>query len=201
VSFYEIPTDVLLQSVILYGCLPLWVLFGFADYICHRASAIEKTSGIRESLFHVVMGAQIGLPVFLGLYFEINVLLLLMAFALLVFHVWVAHTDVAYALQTRKITLWEMHIHSFLEALPFVVVLLIICKRWSAFVDLITLNWAGHLTLVSKATPVDFYYIVSYFVFMLILGIAPYVEELWRCWNARVDLKSAEVSARSGTLG
>ena len=184
-DLYNIPIDVLLQGVILYGCLPLWVVMGFADYVCHRKSAIERTTGIRESVLHVVMGAQMGLPVFLGLVFEINVLLLLLAFALLVFHVWVAHRDVSFALHTREITIWETHAHSFLEVLPFVVLLLIVCKRWSAFVDLITLNWAGHLTLVPKVVPVDFEYIVGYFVFMMVAGVAPYLEEMWRCWNAQ----------------
>jgi len=191
-DLYSIPMDVLLLNLILYGCLPLWVLLGFADYACHRRSAIERTSGARESLFHCVMGAQIGGPVFLGLYFEINVLLLLLAFVLLALHVWIAHHDVAYALRWRKVTLWEMHIHSFLEALPFVVVLLIILKRWPAFVDLITLNWAGNLALVPKATPLDSYYIGGYILFMLVVGIAPYLEELWRCWTA--DRKVGDVT-------
>lgn len=189
-DLYAIPMDVLLLNLILYGCLPLWVILGFADYVCHRRSDIERTSGTRESLFHCVMGAQIGLPVFLGLYFEINVLLLLLAFVLLAIHLWVAHSDVAYALRARKVTLWEMHIHSFLETLPFVVVLLIILKRWPAFVDLITLNWAGNMTLVPKATPVDFHYIVGYFLFMLVVGIAPYLNELWRCWSTDRKLRS-----------
>lgn len=193
-DLYAIPMDVLLLNLILYGCLPLWVILGFADYLCHRRSEIQSTSGTRESLFHCVMGAQIGGPVFLGLYFEINVLLLLLAFVLLALHVWVAHSDVAYALRSRKVTLWEMHIHSFLEMLPFVVVLLIILKRWPAFVDLITLNWAGNLALVPKATPLDFHYIVGYFLFMLVVGIAPYLEELWRCWS--VDRKVEDLTAQ-----
>jgi hypothetical protein len=195
-DLYAIPIDVLLLHVILYGCLPLWVILGFADYLCHRRSGIERTSGgVRESLSHCVMGAQIGGPVFLGLFFEINVLLLLLAFLLLAIHVWVAHHDVAYALQWRKVTLTEMHIHSFLETLPFVVVLLIILKRWPAFVDLITLNWAGNLTLVQKATPLDYAYIGGYFLFMLVVGIAPYLEELWRCYAA--DRKAGHATIRA----
>lgn len=193
-GLYDVTTDMLLQNLILYGCLPLWVVMGFADYLCHRRSGIERTTGLRESIDHVVMGAQIGVPVFLGLYFEINVHLLLMALALLVFHVWVAHHDLTYALHKREITIWETHAHSFLEVLPFVVVALIACKRWPAFVDLITLNWAGHLTLVPKEAPIDFQYIVGYFAFMMVVGVAPYLEEIYRCWNARHDLRIADTS-------
>lgn len=195
-NLYAIPTDVLLQNVILYVCLPLWVIVGFADYLCHRKSGIEHTTGIRESLFHVIMGAQMGLPVFLGLFFEINVLLLLLAFALLVFHVWVAHSDVAYAIDTRHITVWETHTHSFLEVLPFVVLLLIVCKKWSAFVDLVTLNWSGNMALLPRADPIDAHYILGYFLLMMAAGVAPYVEEMWRCWNMRGSLKASAQPAR-----
>ena len=181
---YEIPTEVLLQGAILYGCLPLWVIMGFCDYLCHRKARIEQTTGLRESLYHVVMGGQIGVPVFLGLLFEINVLLLLLALIMMVFHVWVAHNDVTYAIDMRRITIWETHTHSFLEVLPFVVLLLLVCKRWSAFVDLITFNWAGQLTLVPKATPIGSEYILGYAGFMLVVGVAPYLEEVWRCWKA-----------------
>lgn len=181
----QLPTDQLIQNALLYACLPLWVIMGLADYLCHRKAAIERTTGIKESLMHVAMGAQIGVAVFLGLTFEINVLLLLMVGVVLVLHVWVAHHDVTYALRRREITVWETHAHSFLEVLPFVVVLLLAFKRWPAFVDLVTLNWAGNLTLVQKTTPLDAQYIVGYFAFMMVAGVAPYIEEVWRCWNAQ----------------
>jgi hypothetical protein len=168
---------------IMYGCLPAWLIFGLADYFCHRASRIERTTGVRESIFHIIMGGQIAIPVFLGLYFEINVLLLLLTFAVLILHEWVAHLDVAYALNTRHITIWETHVHSFLEVLPFVVVGLIVMRKWSAFIDLITLNWAGHMTLVPKTLPLDWHYITGYFALMMLADVAPYMEELWRCWR------------------
>lgn len=33
------------ETLLLYFALPLWLLAGFADYLCHRASRIEVTSG------------------------------------------------------------------------------------------------------------------------------------------------------------
>jgi hypothetical protein len=182
VALRDLSTDTLILACILYGCLPLWVIMGFADYLCHRRSEIEYTSGARESILHIIMGAQIGIPVFLGLYFEINVLLLLLAFAILMVHEWFAHQDVRYALHRREISLAEMHVHSFLEVLPFVVVLLIIVKRWPAFVALITLDWGGQLALVPKAIPVESSYIAAYFAFMMVAGVAPYIEE-FRRWR------------------
>jgi hypothetical protein len=186
----SIPIDTLLLYFIMYGCLPAWLIFGLADYVCHRMAKIERTTGIRESILHIVMGGQIAIPVFLGLYFEINVLLLLIAFGVLIFHECVAHIDVKYALHNRPISIWETHVHSFLEVLPFVVVGLIVCRKWSAFVDLVTLNWAGHMALVPKTLPLDAHYIGGYFALMMVADVAPYMEELWRCWRFKQNAVS-----------
>jgi hypothetical protein len=43
-------TAELSQGVLTYFVLPLWLVAGFADYLCHRASHIEQTSGAKESL-------------------------------------------------------------------------------------------------------------------------------------------------------
>jgi hypothetical protein len=182
VELKELTADVLVFNFILYGCLPLWLIMGFADWYCHKKSQIERTTGIKESIFHAIMGIQIGIPVFLGLYFQINVLLLLIMFAVLIFHEIVAHMDVKYALNTREITIFETHVHSFMEVLPFVIVALIVCINWSAFVDLITFNWAGNMGLAWKPLPLDAKYVTGYFVTLLVLDVIPFIEELARCY-------------------
>ena len=40
-------TDQLLLYLILYALLPLWGITGFVDWCCHRATGIERTSGLR----------------------------------------------------------------------------------------------------------------------------------------------------------
>jgi hypothetical protein len=45
-------TNQLLINLILYGMLPLWGIAGFIDWCCHRATRIERTSGLKESLVH-----------------------------------------------------------------------------------------------------------------------------------------------------
>ncbi len=179
----SIPADLLLFNLIMYGCLPLWLVMGFADWYCHRKSRIEQTTGMRESILHAIMGMQIGVPVLLGLYFEINVLQFLIMFAILVFHEVIAHLDVKFALHTRKISILETHVHSFLEVLPFVIVALLICINWPAFVDLITFNWAGNMGLEWKRQPIATGYITTYFFTLLIIDVLPYVEEFYRCWQ------------------
>jgi hypothetical protein len=128
------------------------------------------------------MGVQIGIPIFLGLYFQINVLVLLVMIAALVFHVWIAHCDVKYARETRPISMLESHVHSFLETLPIFTVALLICINWGAFVDLITLHWSGHLSFIfSRPQGVTTNYIASYVALMLFADVLPYAEEFFRC--------------------
>jgi len=128
------------------------------------------------------MGVQIGVPIFLGLYFQINVLILLIMLAALVFHVWVAHCDVHYARNMREISLLEIHVHSFLETLPFFTVALLICINWSAFVDLLTFNWAGHMQFMFlKNSGVNTNYVAGYVALLLFADVLPYLEEFIRC--------------------
>lgn len=197
-DLYSIPTSKLLFNLVLYACLPLWLIFGGLDWYCHKRSKIETTTGIKESMYHAIMGVQVGIPVFLGLYFEINVLLLLLMFGVLIAHEWVAHRDVSYALNTREISVLEIHVHSFLECLPFVIVMLIICINWPAFVDLITFNWGGHLQLVLKAEPLQKSYIAAYVGLMLFADIIPFVEELYRCWRHRKELAAKQKTQEVG---
>ena len=60
-------TRQLLINLILYGLLPLWGITGFIDWICHRLSQVESTSGLKESLIHSLMGVQLAIPILLCL--------------------------------------------------------------------------------------------------------------------------------------
>ena len=83
----------LVLNVMLYVLLPLWGFASMLDWWCHRNTNIEGTSGLREANVHILMGAQIGLPLVLSLVFEVNVLVMLMCFAALVAHEFIAHYD------------------------------------------------------------------------------------------------------------
>ena len=74
------------QAVLLYFILPLWLAAGFADYLCHRRSGIEHTSGYRESLIHLLLFAEVGIPLLAAIFFEINALVILMIIAAFIAH-------------------------------------------------------------------------------------------------------------------
>lgn len=55
--------DYLLQGMLMYLVVALWLATGFADYLCHRAAHIEHTSGWRESALHILQFAEMAVLV------------------------------------------------------------------------------------------------------------------------------------------
>jgi hypothetical protein len=177
-------TDQLLINLILYGLLPLWGITGFIDWCCHRATAIERTSGLRESLIHSLMGVQLGIPILLCLVFSVNVLVLLICIAAFVLHELAAHHDVAYASPRRHISIWEVHVHNYMATIPLYLLMLIAVLNWGQVLKLVTLDWAGGMRLVPLQTPHGSPgYMQAYLAFMAVLCGFPYLEENLRCWR------------------
>ncbi|KGJ97548.1 hypothetical protein GAB14E_1137 [Colwellia psychrerythraea] len=178
----EMDTSTLLVSAMLYVFLPLWGIAGFVDWCCHRATKIEITSGIKESLMHSLMGIQMGLPILLCLLFKVNVLILLICIFTWVCHEIVAHCDVRYAAPRRVISIWEMHAHTYLGSLPFYMLISIFMINWDQFLLLITFNWADNMSLALIEVPHgSSSYLPIYIAFMCILCVFPYIEENLRC--------------------
>lgn len=72
------PADVESVTVryLMYVLLPAWFVPGAADYLMHRRTRIERTSGLGESAIHALMMAEISVPLLLTLLCEVNPLLL-----------------------------------------------------------------------------------------------------------------------------
>jgi hypothetical protein len=54
--------EALLQHFLMYLVVPVWLLAGLGNWFCHRVARIEATSGVRESMMHLVQFAPVGLP-------------------------------------------------------------------------------------------------------------------------------------------
>lgn len=174
--------DQLLINLLLYVFLPLWGVAGLADWCCHRATKIEATSGLRESLLHSLMGIQIGIPILLCLLFYINVIVLLICFAAWLLHELIAHMDVQFASPRREISIWEMHAHDYLATLPLYMLSMIVIINWPVFIDLITFQWQGQMELVLLDKPHGGKgYLPFYLSFMAFVCVFPYLEENIRC--------------------
>jgi hypothetical protein len=120
------------QSALMYGVVPVWLAAGFADYLCHRAAGIERTSGLKESLLHLVQFGQVGIGLLAALLLEVNALVLALMLACAVAHEATAVWDVRYANATRRIAPGEQHVHGVLEMLPFTALLLVAAVHWPA---------------------------------------------------------------------
>ena len=178
-------TDQLLISLILYGLLPLWGISGFVDWCCHRSTRIEQTSGLKESLIHSLMGIQLGVPIVLGLLFRINIPILLICVAAFLIHEFLAHWDVSYSSPLRRISIWEMHAHSYMATIPLFMLMLLAVINWEIVIKLVTLDWAGALAFEPAPTRSSMpAYLPGYLAFMAVLCVFPYAEENLRCWLA-----------------
>jgi hypothetical protein len=180
----------ILRGMLLYFILPLWLAAGFADYLCHRASHIETSSGWKESLLHLLQFTEIGVPLVAALALEINTGVILLMIVCLVLHHATAMWDVHYANGTREVMPIEQHIHSVLEMLPLTAVLMVIALNWTAFLGLFGLAPAEFAPRLKDVT-LPWTYIVSVLGAALLFEILPYLEELWRGLRAKQPTKGA----------
>ena len=186
-------TNELLVNLILYGLLPLWGITGFIDWCCHRATGIERTSGLRESLVHSLMGIQLGIPIVLCLLFEINVLVLLICFVAFLCHEVVAHYDVHYSAPLRTISIWEVHVHNYMATIPLYLLMLIMVLNWGTVEKFASLDWSGELGLHRLTTPPGgSSYLRGYLAFMAVLCVLPYLEENLRCLRAALRSRTPQ---------
>ena len=175
-------TDQLLVNLILFGLLPLWGVTGFIDWCCHRATGIERTSGVRESAVHSLMGVQLGIPIVLCLVFQMNVLVMLICILAFLAHEVVAHYDVYYSAPLRHISIWEVHVHNYMATIPLYLLMLIMVLNWPVVLDLVSLDWEGQFAFERLPDPPGgSNYLRGYLAFMAVLCVFPYVEELVRC--------------------
>jgi len=167
--------------VLMYFVVPVWLMAGFADWLCHRATNIATTSGAKESVLHLLLFAEVAGPFLAALLLDINALVL--AFMIVMFFVHEATTlwDLSYAVNLREITPIEQHVHSYLEMMPLMGVLLVAARHWPQFLALFGFgDEAPRFDIALKAPPLPLAYIVSALVAALLFAVLPYTEELWR---------------------
>jgi hypothetical protein len=169
------------QAVLMYFVLPVWLAAGFADYLCHRATCIETTSGWKESLLHLLQFGEMAIPTLAAIFLEINALVILAMIVCLFAHQATAMWDVSYAYRRREIRPTEQHVHSFLEMLPLMGLLIVVTLHWQQFLALVglgqdTADWGLRL----KQPPLPWIYVSLILSLILLFDVLPYLEELAR---------------------
>jgi hypothetical protein len=162
--------------------MPIWLLAGLGDWFCHRASGIERTTGAKESIIHLLMFAEAGTALVVGLFLEVNALVLALFIVLFVLHAVTGWWDIGYANPIREITDIEQHIHGYLEVTPLIVLILVALLHWSQFLALFGMGAdASQYAVEWKHQPLPLVYSVGVLGAAVILEIVPYTEELLRC--------------------
>src|SRR6185437_10216175 len=172
------------RNFLLYFIVPLWLAAGMADWACHRAADIEGTTGAKESLIHLLMLAEVSVPVLAGLFLEVTSPVLGVMIASFFLHEATALWDVSYAVTRREVTHIEQHIHSFLEMLPLMAAGFISVLHWPKLRALLGLDRDPDPGIRRKQEPLPLRYVATTLGAVALLEILPYLEELWRDWRA-----------------
>jgi hypothetical protein len=178
--------DRVMHRYISYVALPVWLASAFLDYIWHRRTKIETTSGLEESLLHSLMMAEGGPAVLAALFLEINAGVLAMMISAAVLHEATAIWDVVFSSSRRPIRPVEQHIHSFLEMVPFCVSSVAACMHWEQFLALIGLgNEPADFAFRLRQPSIGPRQLLGVAGAILIVGALPHADELRRCYQAQ----------------
>lgn len=172
------------RLLVMGAVIPLWIVAGLADWLCHRRTRIESTSGLAENIFHWVLIAEGGVALLAAALFEVNAAVLLVVFAAFLAHELTTYVELRYTAPRREIRPIEQMVHSFMELLPLVLLALLAVMHWEQVLAL-----AGraepHFDLAPKGRPWPAGYLVGVAVAVLVLNLLPLAEETLRCLRAR----------------
>lgn len=181
----EAPLPELLGAAITWVVFPAWMAAGFADWLCHRHAGIAVTSGLRESLLHWLMLAEMGLPTLVALLCEINALVLLLLAGGFALHQLTVYVDLRYSSARRDIPPVEQMVHSGLELIPVIGGVLLALLHWPAVLSLLPGGAAPDFALRPKQEPLP----LETWLFgggaLALLVLLPMAAELRECWRAR----------------
>ncbi|HEY0822946.1 MAG TPA: diguanylate cyclase [Ramlibacter sp.] len=172
------------RLLLMYAVVPLWIVAGLVDWWCHRRTAIERTSGLPENLFHWLLFAQAGAALAAVGLLEVNAAVLLLVFAAFLAHEATTFVELRYTVPRREVRPFEQMVHSFMELLPLLVLALLAVMAWDQALALFA---AGEpdLALHAKAQPWPPAYLLSVAGAVLVLNVLPLAEEGVRCLRAR----------------
>ena len=168
----------------MYAVVPLWIAAGLADWACHRGTAIERTSGLRENLLHWLLLAQGGLVLVAVALFEVDAAVLLIAFAGFLAHELTTYLELRYTVARREVRPVEQMVHSFMELLPLVILALLAVMQWDQVLALFDAG-TPDFGLQTKDRPWPLPYLAAAALAVLVFNVLPLLEETIRCLRAR----------------
>jgi hypothetical protein len=119
-----------LSAFLAWGLYPVWLLAGAGDYLCHRKTDIEHTSGATESWLHMAQFACLAIAFACAALLQISAVVFVAMVALVLAHSILAYIDVRYTDGRRRILPVEQTFHGFMDVLPLVAVALVGVQHW-----------------------------------------------------------------------
>lgn len=168
----------LLQALLLWGFYPAWLIAGAGDYLCHRKTDIEHTSGTKESWLHLLQFATLLVAFAAAVLLKLNAIVYALIVALVTAHTVLAHWDVSYTEGRRHISPLEQHVHGFMEVLPLVATALVGVLHWPE------ITASAGSPMFSLRAPLDLGRVLLVGSFALLAGV-PILEELARTYRHR----------------
>lgn len=174
------------ERYMMYVIMPAWSAAGTLDWLWHRQTKIETTSGLKESLTHQLMMIEAGVPVFAALFLEANAALFGLLTGGMLLHQFTAIWDVDYTVARRKVPAREQHTHTFMETIPFDIWAVLACLRPNQFLSMLGMGpEKPDFRLRLKRPPLPMRQIIAIFGATTLFVALPHVEEFWRCWRAQ----------------
>ena len=174
------------RPILMFVVFPLWVAAGLIDWTCHRRTRIERTSGLKENLLHLLMTAEVGLGMLAVALLEVNAAVLLIVSLVFVAHELTVYWDLHYTTPLRLVGPFEQMVHSFLEILPLLSLALLATSNSGQALALFGFGPdAADFSLRFKSEPLPATFLLGGLVAAVLLNGLPLLKETCRCWRAR----------------
>ena len=166
--------------VLMYVVLPLWVVAGFVDYLCHRRTHVERASGAAESTIHWLMLGEVGVPLLMAVFLKVDALTMAFTILCLIAHEITGYVDLQIAMRTRNVTAFEQQIHSVLEMMPLTAMLLLFILHWPQTLALFGAGPEHADWSLTLKEPPSWWALTPPAIAFLLLAVLPYGEEFVR---------------------
>jgi hypothetical protein len=170
----------MLEGLLLWGLYPLWLLAGAGDYLCHRQTDIEHTSGSKESWFHVLQFLCLLVAFSAAVLLNTNVVVFAIIVAAVLSHSLLTFFDVAYTDGRRYISPVEQYVHGFMDVLPWAATAIFGVLHASEIRAEVT----SHVFVLRPSLDIEHVLLVGSFA---VLAGVPILEELARTRRHRFE--------------
>jgi hypothetical protein len=162
----------LLDGLLVWALYPLWLVAGFIDYVFHRRTRIDRTSGPPEAWLHVAQFAALGIAAAAVAGLHMNRLTFALLTVCVAAHSAMAYADVAFTDGRRYIAPLEQQVHGYMEVLPVAALAILAVLHWERL-SIPDWSWRAN----PAPGPGAWAFVGSY----LVLAGLPVAEELLRC--------------------